>query len=67
MIDFDAISRKVAEDLCRRNAPSTKDLETVVHEAFRRGLQLGLSVRTPGSLTRSPDGRTPPSPPPRIH
>lgn len=47
MIDLDKITRNVAADLCRRASPSPKDVETLVRDAFRRGLQLGLSLRTP--------------------
>lgn len=58
MIDYDEISRKVAEDLCRRKSLQDEKIQSLVRDAFRRGLQLGLSVRLPGSLTRAPEPRT---------
>jgi hypothetical protein len=58
MIDYDKITRKVAEDLCRRKSTQDEEeIERLVREAFRRGLQLGLSVRLPEALTRAPDAR----------
>lgn len=62
MIDLDKITCNVAADLCRRAAPSPKNVETLVRDAFRRGLQLGLSLRTPSKL--SPPASHDPVPPP---
>lgn len=64
MIDLDKITRNVAADLCRRAAPSPKNVETLVRDAFRRGLQLGLSLRAPSKL--SPPTSRDPAPPARI-
>jgi hypothetical protein len=44
---------------------SRKDVETLVRDAFRRGLQLGLSLRTPSK--RSSPARHDPTPPARMH
>lgn len=60
MIDYSKLTRNLAKDLCRRQELDNKEIESLVREAFRRGLQLGLSVRVPRSLTRAPAPRTAP-------
>jgi len=67
MINYDDLAHKIAKDLCRRQALDDEKIESLVKEAFRRGLQLGLSVRLPGSLTRAPAARAAPSSSPFVH
>lgn len=65
MVDFDKITRAIAEDLCRSETPSKGDVEKLVRDAFRRGLEHGRSLRTPSTLAR-PAIEWPPAPPPAL-
>lgn len=67
MIDYDEIARKIAKDLCRHQALDDEKIVSLVRDAFRRGLQLGLSIRHPDSPTPAPDARAAHSSSPFVH
>lgn len=67
MINYDDLARKIAKDLCRRQALDDEKIVSLVRDAFRRGLQLGLSVRHPESPTRPPDATAAPPSSPLVH
>jgi hypothetical protein len=71
MIDFHKIAQGLAENLCCRSTLDPSDTESLVREAFRRGLQLGLSMRAPDHLGRADSAkqcpRSPRAPVSTIH
>ena len=54
MIDMDKIAAGIAAELLRKTSILPDGVERIVCEAFRRGVQLGLSLRDGGALTGGP-------------
>jgi hypothetical protein len=58
MPDIDTIAAGLAADLTRQSSARHTETERLAIEAFRRGLQLGLSLRDWRALHSSPDHRS---------
>ncbi len=53
MIDSEKLAAGVAAGLMRTSAFRAGNIEQVLREAFRRGFQIGNTLRRPGEIDRS--------------